>query len=177
MSTEKRRTLFKAFVVSQFNYCPLVWMFHTKELNGRINSLHEKALRLIYQNRNLSFDELLKLDKSVSIHYRNLQYLLTEIYKVKMGLSPQIMNDILTLDENASYNLRSGVTVTRRNIRTNKFGFETITTIGAVLWRNLPNDIKNSDSLNIFKHRIKQWTPDNCPCKICRNFIKNLGYI
>ena len=152
-------------------------MFHTKELNGRINSLHEKALRLIYQNRNLSFDELLKLDKSVSIHYRNLQYLLAEIYKVKMGLSPPIMSDILTLDENASYNLRSGVTVARRNIRTNKFGFETITTIGAVLWRNLPNDIKNSDSLNIFKHRIKQWTPDNCPCKICRNFIKNLGYI
>ena len=94
-----------------------------------------------------------------------------------MGLSPPIMNDILTLDENASNNLSSGVTVTRRNIRTNKFGFETITTIGAVLWRNLPNDLKNSDSLNIFKHRIKQWTPDNCPCKICRNFIKNLGYI
>ena len=94
-----------------------------------------------------------------------------------MGLSPPIMNDILTLDENASNNLSSGVTVTRRNIRTNKFGFETITTIGAVLWQNLPNDIKNSDSLNIFKHRIKQWTPDNCPCKICRNFIKNLGYI
>ena len=82
MSTEKRRTLFKAFVVSQFNYCPLVWMFHTKESNNRINNLHEKALRLIYQNRNLSFDELLKLDKSVSIHYRHLQYLLTEIYKV-----------------------------------------------------------------------------------------------
>ena len=73
-----------------------------------------------------------------------------------MGLSPPIMNDILTLDENSSYNLRSGVTVTRKNINTNKFGFETISTIGAVLWRNLPNDIKNSDSLNILKHRIKQ---------------------
>ena len=68
MSTEKRRTLFKAFVVSQFNYCPLVWMFHTKELNNRINSLHETALRLTYQNRNSSFDELLKFDKSVFIH-------------------------------------------------------------------------------------------------------------
>ena len=160
--------------MSQFNYCPLVWMFRTKELNNRINSLHGKALRLTYQNRNSSFDELLKLDKSVSIHYRNL---LTEIYKVKMGLSPPIMNDILALDQNPSYNLRYGVTVTRKNIRTNKFGFETISTIGAVLWQNLPNNIKYSDSLNIFNHRIKQWTPDNCPCKIYRNFIKNLGYI
>ena len=67
---------------------------------------------------------------------------------------PLIMDDILTLDQNASYNLRYGITVTRRDIKTNKFGFETISTIGAVLWRNLPNDIKNSDSINIFKHRI-----------------------
>ena len=133
MSTEKRHTLFKAFVSSQFSYCPLVWMFHIKELSNWINSLHEKALRLTYHNRNSSFDELLKFGKSVFIHYRNLQYLLTEIYKVKMGLSPPVMNDILILDEIASYNLRSGVTVTRRNIRTNKFGFETISTIGAVL--------------------------------------------
>ena len=134
MSPEKRNTLFKAFIVSQLNYCPFVWMLHTKELNNWINSLHEKALRLTYQSRNPSFDELLKLDKSVSVHYRNLQYLLTEKYKVKVGLSSPIMNNILTLDQNASYNLRSGVTVTRRNIRTNKFGFETISTIGAVLW-------------------------------------------
>ena len=66
-----------------------------------------------------------------------------------MGLSPPIMNDILILNENSSYNLRSGFTLPRRNIRTNKFGFQTISTIGAVLWRNLPNDIKDSDSLNI----------------------------
>ena len=50
-----------------------------------------------------------------------------------MWLCPPIMNDILNLDPNASYNLTSGVTVTRTDIRTNKFGFETINTIGAVL--------------------------------------------
>ena len=83
MSTEKRRILFKAFVVSQFSF-PLVWMFHKKELKNWINSLHEKAIRLTYQNRNLPFDELLKLDKSVFMHYRNLKYFSTEIYKVKM---------------------------------------------------------------------------------------------
>ena len=53
------------------------------------------------------------------------------------------MNDILTLDQNSSYNLKSGVAVTSRNIITNKYDFESISTIGAVLWGNLPNDIKN----------------------------------
>ena len=47
----------------------------------------------------------------------------------------------------------------RRNIRTNKFGFDTISTIRAVLWPNSPNNIKNSDSLNIFEHRLKSGTP------------------
>ena len=86
MSTEKRRLVFKAFIISQVNYCPLVRMFHNKQLNNRTNSQHEKALRVTYQDRNSSFSELLNLDKSVSIHYRNIKYLLTEIYKVKMGL-------------------------------------------------------------------------------------------
>ena len=83
----KKTSKFKAFIISQFNYCPLVWIFRTKQLNSRINSLHEKALRVTYQDRNSSFSELLNLDKPVSIHYRNIKYLLTEIYKVKVGLS------------------------------------------------------------------------------------------
>ena len=77
MSTEKRRLIFKAFI-SQFSYSPLVWMFHTKQLNNQINSLHGKALRVTYQDRNSSFSDLLNIDESVSIHYRNMKYLLTE---------------------------------------------------------------------------------------------------
>ena len=116
MSTEKRRLIFKVFIISQFSYCPLVWMFHTKQLNNRINSLHEKTLRVTYQDRNSSFTELLNLHKSVFIHYRCIKYLLTGIYKVKIDLSPPIMSDIFSLSENTSYNLRCGVTVNRRNI-------------------------------------------------------------
>ena len=52
MSTEKRRLIFKAFIILQFNYCPLVWMFHTQQLNNGINSLNEQALRVAYQDRN-----------------------------------------------------------------------------------------------------------------------------
>ena len=88
-------------------------MFHTKQINNRINSLHEKALRATYQDGNSSFNELLNLEKSVSIHYRNTKYLLTEITRVKMGLSPPIMSDIFSLSQNISYNLRSGVPVNR----------------------------------------------------------------
>ena len=69
-----------AFITSQFSYCPLVWMSHSRTMNNRINKIHEKTLRLVYKDeKNLSLDDLLKKDKSVSIHQRNLQILATDI--------------------------------------------------------------------------------------------------
>ena len=94
-----------------------------------------------------------------------------------MGLSPPIMIDIFSLSENSSYNLRCGVTVNRRNIRTSKFGFETVSTIGAILWNDLPAELRKAESLKIFTQKIKLWSPNDCPCKICRKFIEKLGYI
>ena len=50
----------KAFIVSQFSYCPLIWMLHSKTLNNRINNIHERALRLAYTDNKLFFKQLLK---------------------------------------------------------------------------------------------------------------------
>ena len=70
-------------------------MFQSRTMNNRINTLHEIALRLVYTNkRNLSFDDLLKEDKSVEIHQKNLQILATDIYKVNNDLRAKIMADI-----------------------------------------------------------------------------------
>ena len=73
-------------------------MFHTKQLDNQINDLHERAFRLTYQNRISSFDELLKIDKSVSIHYRHFQYFSIKVYKDKVGMFPSIMDNIILLD-------------------------------------------------------------------------------
>ena len=78
MDFKKRRSLMKAFVISQFNYCPLIWMSHNRALNNRINKIHERTLRLVYHNKNLSFSELLELDNAVTMHQRNLQVFVTK---------------------------------------------------------------------------------------------------
>ena len=84
----------KAFIMSQFSYCPLVWMCHSRTLNNKINKLHERALRLVYDDRQSTFEELLNIDKSVTIHHRNLQVLATELYKVHHRLAPERLNII-----------------------------------------------------------------------------------
>ena len=61
---KKRKTVMKTYI-SQFGYCPLVWMFHSRCLNNKINSLHETALRITYFEISSSFQDLLKKDNSV----------------------------------------------------------------------------------------------------------------
>ena len=75
-----------AFFSSQFNYCPLTWMFHNRSLNHKINRLHERCLHVFYNDGHSSYDELLNLDNSVSMHHQNLQILATEMFRVYTGL-------------------------------------------------------------------------------------------
>ena len=94
MSFGIRKILLKAFVESQFGYYPLTWMFHGRGANSKINHFHERALRIVYKNNILWFEELLELDKSFKICHRNIQSLAIELFKIKNDLSVAIMNDI-----------------------------------------------------------------------------------
>ena len=67
MSIKQRRVLMKSFIESQFGYCPLIWMFHGRGVNNKINHLHERSLRIVYKDSNSSFKELLKEDKSFTV--------------------------------------------------------------------------------------------------------------
>ena len=74
ISEDKKHMLFKSFIISQFNYCLIVWVCDGRGLNTKINNMHERALRIVYQDKKSSFETLLKLDKSTSIHVKNLQH-------------------------------------------------------------------------------------------------------
>ena len=86
MTFDQRRLILNSFITSHFSYSPIAWLFHSRKLNERINHTHERALRIVYKDFNLSFQELLIEDNSLNIHHRNLQKRVTEIFKVKNGL-------------------------------------------------------------------------------------------
>ena len=90
MRFAKKRLIVNAFFYSQFNYCQLVWMYHNRTNNNKINRLHERCLRLIYNDKKSIFEDLLQKSGSVSIHHRNLRTLAVELFKVFKGLSPVI---------------------------------------------------------------------------------------
>ena len=80
LSLEKAKMLGNGFIDSQFNYAPLIWMLCRKGLYLKMQKIHHKALKVIYQS-NQTYEDFLELSETVSIHQRHLRFLVTEIYK------------------------------------------------------------------------------------------------
>ena len=77
----------KFFIENQFVCCPLVWMFHDRVLNRKINHLQERSLKIVYKNSISSFHELPRKGHSFTIHDRNSESLAIELSKIKENLS------------------------------------------------------------------------------------------
>ena len=172
----QKKVLFNAFFQSQFNYCHLVWMCHSITLNNKINRLHERCLRLIYNDKHSTFHELLEKDCSVSIHTRNLQFLVTEMHELAKGISPTIIQEIFRFRNSSSYNLRSQniFEITFRNHDYN--GTESVSYLASKVWELVPDNLK-INSLTSFKEQIKKWNLENCPCRLCKTYIQHVSFI
>ena len=94
------------FIDSQFNYAPLTWMFCRKGFYLKIQKIHHKTLNVIYQSNN-TYEELLELSETVSIHQRHFRFLVTEVYKSTSYLKPKFTCFFFTRKE-IPYNLRKG---------------------------------------------------------------------
>ena len=151
-------------------------MCHSRIIHSLINNIHERALRIVYKDNTSSFALLLEKSGSVSIHHNNLQALAIEIYKALHNLSSPLMSELFKLKETA-YNLRNGSALASTNKKTTTYGINSISYLAPKIWDQVPKEIKDSKSLNIFKQKIKIWMPPKCPCTLCKLYVPNLGYI
>ena len=166
-----------AFFNSQFNYCPLIWMCHGRENNNKINRLYGRCLRIIYYDKRSSFNAISEKDGSVSIHERNIKILATEMFKVSKKLAPPQMQEIFKLKDQPHYNLRYNSLFFRPLVKSVYKGTESLSFLGPKIWNILPNTYKDILDLNSFKLALKRWRPVNCPCRICKVYIANVGFV
>ena len=141
MNLAKRKILMNAFFNSQFSYCPLIWMYHSPIINKKINRLHERCLRIVYGDKQSSFEQLLQKDSSVSFHERNIQILATEMYKVSKGISAPQITKLFARKNEHPYNLRHNA-----EFLLPCFKFRTlwrISYLGPKIWGMVPDTYKN----------------------------------
>ena len=120
-----------------------------------INKLHERSLRIILNDYSNDSSILLENNNDICNHHRNIQASLIEVFKMKNELAPPIMELTLTV----------------------WYGLETLNYRYPQLWSLLPESLKEMNSLSQFKRNIKHWICRDCPCRLCKVYIQNLGFL
>ena len=113
-------------------------MCHSRTVNNKINKLHERCLRIVYNNKMSSLKELLETDKSVPTHIKILQVLATEMSKVYRNISPTIVRQLFQ-PRNNDYNLLQLSQFELPNVRSVFCGLESISFLGPKIWNIVPN--------------------------------------
>ena len=135
-------------------------MFCPRRSSNLINKVKERALRITYNVQLTNFKSLVSNHNELTIHQRNMQILMTEIYKVINDIALPIMSSLFEI---------------RENIHNTRY-FQVLSNESPLL-ANLPPQYKPAKFLNIFKRKIKKWKGKNCPCRLCKTYIRELCYI
>ena len=165
LDEKQTSVLANSYILSAFKYCNLTWMFCPKKENYRINALHKRMLRCIY-NSSEDFQEMLIKYKMTDIHTQNIQSLMLFIFKVIKGDCPDICSDFFKIKE-STYSLRNKFRLELPGCNSNKYGINTIFFKGSLLWNQVPNELKLLNNAHAFKTQIKKWKPKECTWKIC----------
>ena len=172
LSFHAKEVLINSFIISNFNYCPLVWMFSSTQSLDKIENLQKRALRFLYDDIEASYEHFLSKGGKSKMNVRRVRTLCVEIYKTLNDLNPSFMNEIFKLKINLREvrdKYKFNLDIPKWNQRT--FGYKSLKVLGPKIWNNLPYHIKSSDNLDTFNNLLKNWYGNLCKCNFCKNDI------
>ena len=167
LNFKEKKTLINSYFYSNFNYCPLVWMFSSTKSLNKVESLQKRALGFLYEDYVLSNEELLQRAGKETMKVNRLRSFCIEIYKLINTINPTYMNEI--------FKLRKISRVVRSNYKLNldvptinqvSFGGKSLRYYGPKIWNSLSFHIKSSENLEAFINIIKNWNGVSCKCTV-----------
>ena len=129
----------KAFIFSNFNYCPLVRHFISMTSTNKIESTLKRALRLLYNDNTSTYDSLLAKANKLSTELKRYRTLVLEVFKTLNVLNPTYMQDLFYL-RSTSARQPNNIAVVSTNTKT--YGTKSLRSLGPKIWNSLPEYIK-----------------------------------
>ena len=140
---------------------------HSGEYHQRFRGIPTTPIRPITLALLMNYYLRISLLGFITVTYKNFAI---EIFKVKLGIAPDIMKNVFPIIENP-YDLRNKTKFKSRNVSTVRYGIETAYFVAPRIWSSIPQSYKECSSVKEFKAKIKCWYPEYCPCKLCKNYI------
>ena len=162
----ERKALTECFVQSNFNFCPLVWFFTSPKSIRKIESIQERALRLLFQDYTRIYEDILTRNGKNKFSTKLHICLAKEIYKTLNDLNPSYMKEVFM--KNCRESSRHPNDLIKQGFKGITYGQRSLRHLGPELWNKLPEEIKTASSLYTFKNLMKTWTNINCNCRMCK---------
>ena len=145
-------------------YCPLAWHFCHKSSQNMIEKIQFRCLQLLTNDYDSDYKMLLEKTKNPTMEIRRMRTLALEVFKTLNDLNPKFMKEIFNFSPHCSHRKRD-IFVHSRN--TVNYGNKSLKSLGPHIWNSLPEKIKATTSISIFKNFIKSWFGPKCKCKMC----------
>jgi hypothetical protein len=166
LSTENKLRIYKTFILSNFNYCPVIWHFCSKPKAKLIEKIQERALRFTYNDYVSNYKTLMNRARKNTVHDFRLKQIAVFVYKCLNEIGPKYLHCMFQKKQNP-YNLRDSFPVTQPKVKTVSHGINSLLYHGAKIWNSLPINIKSVSTLNRFKFLLKRCNTALCDCSYC----------
>ena len=167
LSTETKVLIYKSFIRSNFNYCPLVWHFCSKTSSKKMEKLQYRALRLVFNDFVSSYESLLDRVNMPTLHISRIRLIANETFKILNNMSPVYLQDLVSY-KNSTYSFRYDNLVEVPRVRTTKYGKSTFRFEAAGVWNSLPNEIRKVENFREFRRLVDTWSGSACKCSMCK---------
>ena len=164
---EKARKLFiNTYVLSNFDYCSIVWHFCGIGDNHKIERINERSLRYIYDDYEHDYFEIIHSKNEPTMYVRRLRKMCSEIWKTLHGTNAKYMIDLLTVRP-SPYPSREPCDIYVPKVNQVRFGYNSFKVEGPKIWNMLPREIKEAETLEIFKRKLNTFQFPWCSCENC----------
>jgi len=167
LGKNERELLFNTFILSCFNFCPVVWNFCGKSSLKLIEKIQERALGFVVNDYKSTYDELLTMTGRCTMHVARLRIFAIEVFKCVNKINPKFLNDVIIRKE-MTIELRDPQILYVPKFSKVKYGKRTFSYFGPHIWNQLPSSFKRDDvDMVVFKKLILTWNGPYCVCNCC----------
>ena len=163
---EERKILMNCFINANFNYCPIVWHFSSRESINKIENIQKRALRFLLNDYSSDYETLLKKTNKCTMEVKRLRLLALEIFKAFNENCPTFIKNYFEKNEN-SVSKKYELKIPIRNSVT--FGDNSLRSLAPRVWNSLPKQLKTETSFVKFKEQISKWFGPKCKRSLCSN--------
>lgn len=156
LDNDCKKILYNSYISSNFNYCPLIWMYSGKTGMEKMEKTNKRALAFVTNDSETDYKELCRKEKQLTIYKRCIKAVAMQMFKIKNQDAPIYIQELFNVRLN-NYDMRDNDKFTLPSFNSTSYGKKSFRYYGAKLWNSIPLEIKQSVSLNTFKNSLTNW--------------------